>query len=474
MRMRTLMGIATTLLATASVTACIDDGDRDDDAETDADVVLGGKGDGTLAVTPAEHAIMMNVASYWGVENLRTQVGLSKRAADNIVKAQLGADGQRGTSDDTHFQTIGQLDKVPYVGPVTLQKLRDYTHTLDVFPEGAAERWKVRGGSLISTSTSGIGLWGGTPAAAIDRTGKPVVLYMGSIDHAVLNIGSAAPIDVPTDPQFLAYQDSNMQVAVDDKNAIHVFYGVLYAFNHLVYANGTWSAPQKISGDRLQVANGQNGELYALVRGTRSNAPFADLHTFKSDGTSTVETIPNVPQRTATSIAIAVDGSPVVGWTDAAPVTSTTVPGFKVRRVTTSGAEVSSFAIPSAWTYASNLIVTGATTPTVLLGDYRQSLHLLRDTGSGFAEALVAVQGQGFLGVMSGAAIDSNGLVTACASERDSYHLTEVTVDANGVAERRPLANYPVTRFCYVLTDAQGASHLIYGAGSAFVHAQVE
>ena len=53
-------------------------------------------------------------------------VGLDRRAAENIVAYRLGDDGLTGTSDDERFDTIAELDAVPYVGPVVFAKLLAY------------------------------------------------------------------------------------------------------------------------------------------------------------------------------------------------------------------------------------------------------------------------------------------------------------------------------------------------------------
>ncbi|MCA9520514.1 MAG: amidohydrolase family protein [Myxococcales bacterium] len=56
-------------------------------------------------------------------------VGISSRAATNIISHRDGADGKFGTSDDRLFLTVKELDDIPYVGTVTMQTLRDYVAT---------------------------------------------------------------------------------------------------------------------------------------------------------------------------------------------------------------------------------------------------------------------------------------------------------------------------------------------------------
>lgn len=55
--------------------------------------------------------------------SLTSEAQIDARAAKGIVGARDGADGKQGTADDQPFQTIAQLDAVPWVGPATLAKL---------------------------------------------------------------------------------------------------------------------------------------------------------------------------------------------------------------------------------------------------------------------------------------------------------------------------------------------------------------
>ncbi len=53
-------------------------------------------------------------------------VGLSPRAVDNILYAQLGDDGIEGTTDDQSFTDLYLLDAVPFIGPLAFEKLLTY------------------------------------------------------------------------------------------------------------------------------------------------------------------------------------------------------------------------------------------------------------------------------------------------------------------------------------------------------------
>ena len=55
---------------------------------------------------------------------LDKDVGLDRRAAERVIQHRNGPDGNFGTGDDDPFDTVKELDDVPYVGPSTLNRLR--------------------------------------------------------------------------------------------------------------------------------------------------------------------------------------------------------------------------------------------------------------------------------------------------------------------------------------------------------------
>jgi hypothetical protein len=57
---------------------------------------------------------------------LDDEVGLSSRAAANLMAFRAGADSTLGSSDDREFQSVAEVDAVPQVGPVTLETLVDF------------------------------------------------------------------------------------------------------------------------------------------------------------------------------------------------------------------------------------------------------------------------------------------------------------------------------------------------------------
>ncbi|NVB81328.1 MAG: hypothetical protein HOV81_23230 [Kofleriaceae bacterium] len=55
--------------------------------------------------------------------SLKAGAGITSRVSGNIVKHRDGADGASGTADDDRFDTLAELDAIPYVGPATLNAL---------------------------------------------------------------------------------------------------------------------------------------------------------------------------------------------------------------------------------------------------------------------------------------------------------------------------------------------------------------
>lgn len=59
-------------------------------------------------------------------EFLDQEVGLNRRAARSIIQQRAGEDGIAGSTDDRPIRSISGLDRLPYVGPSTLELLRRY------------------------------------------------------------------------------------------------------------------------------------------------------------------------------------------------------------------------------------------------------------------------------------------------------------------------------------------------------------
>src|SRR5262249_45137564 len=72
---------------------------------------------------------VLRVANELTRSQLDNPVALATKAADNIVTYRLGDDGVAATSDDQRFDTLAELDAVPYVGPIAFGLMLDYAQT---------------------------------------------------------------------------------------------------------------------------------------------------------------------------------------------------------------------------------------------------------------------------------------------------------------------------------------------------------
>ncbi len=92
--------------------------DRDDRFVSD------GKADGAIAEGSPEALGVLAVVNTLSTDALDDDVELDNRAAKNITSHRDGATAS--ASDDDPFDTLAELDAVPYVGPVAFGKLLDY------------------------------------------------------------------------------------------------------------------------------------------------------------------------------------------------------------------------------------------------------------------------------------------------------------------------------------------------------------
>jgi hypothetical protein len=63
-------------------------------------------------------------------------VPLDKRAAENLIAHRNGPDGVLGTADDDAFDTLAEVDAIPYVGATALAKLTAYAEAKGYVPSG--------------------------------------------------------------------------------------------------------------------------------------------------------------------------------------------------------------------------------------------------------------------------------------------------------------------------------------------------
>lgn len=121
------------LLCVLVVSACGGAAPEVDDSST-SDALTGGVQEGT-----PDAVGVLRVANELRADALQREVELRARAAEGIEAYRMGDDEVVGTSDDATFQTLAQLDAVPFVGPNEFRKMRDYARNHGLVPGPAAE-----------------------------------------------------------------------------------------------------------------------------------------------------------------------------------------------------------------------------------------------------------------------------------------------------------------------------------------------
>lgn len=109
-------------------------------ADLDAtDDTIGGKADSAVAAlegTREGYAVlrMLNDQEGSTFEFLDDTVALDRRAAANLVEHRDGLDGEPFTEDDDLFDSIEEVDDVPWVGPAALETLSEFARLNDYLP----------------------------------------------------------------------------------------------------------------------------------------------------------------------------------------------------------------------------------------------------------------------------------------------------------------------------------------------------
>jgi hypothetical protein len=155
--MKTTATLASLVIA---VTSCVGSPDEDgrDDSFND------GKADsGNVAEGSRQAKGVLRVANEVSLEVLREDppdgVGLADRAVDNIGDVRLGDDGAPGTADDGRFDTLAELDAVPFVGPIAFKKLLAYAEANGFVPRGTIVNGNIDGEQALLVYREGTGAW---------------------------------------------------------------------------------------------------------------------------------------------------------------------------------------------------------------------------------------------------------------------------------------------------------------------------
>jgi hypothetical protein len=129
-----------------------------------------GKAD-TAGISPdgAEARGILALVNAAGYDLLVEEVGIGDRPAANIVNFKIGDDGLTNTADDRTFQTLEQLDDVPYVGPKVFAALLSYARAHGWVAVGPADAGTTSGWADAGwppPMPADAGWWWPTPADA--------------------------------------------------------------------------------------------------------------------------------------------------------------------------------------------------------------------------------------------------------------------------------------------------------------------
>lgn len=107
------------------------------DGESDRYIVDGKADTGGIQEGTAEAGAVLHVASTFSRADLVDEVGLAAKAADNIIAYRNGDDEAANTSDDEKFDSLAELDAIPFVGPIAFGKLLAYAQANDLIEDNA-------------------------------------------------------------------------------------------------------------------------------------------------------------------------------------------------------------------------------------------------------------------------------------------------------------------------------------------------
>lgn len=116
-----LMGIVPACATPRADIAAIEDGESDGFVHADEKTDTTGIEEGS-----PEARGVLRVANTVEEDVLLEEIGLSERVVDNMVRYKLGDDERVGGDDDEAFDTLQELDAIPYVGARAFGAMLDY------------------------------------------------------------------------------------------------------------------------------------------------------------------------------------------------------------------------------------------------------------------------------------------------------------------------------------------------------------
>lgn len=117
----------------------------DDPLDGEHDDFPTGKSDGGIDEGSPEAMAVLALLNDESVDlvELDDDARLNARAARNIIDHRNGDDGQVATADDNPFDSLAELDDVPFVGPTALEALLHYAIAQGYLPESSARAFAL-------------------------------------------------------------------------------------------------------------------------------------------------------------------------------------------------------------------------------------------------------------------------------------------------------------------------------------------
>lgn len=209
LRVASVIGTLSALLV--AVPACTDAGiedGQDDEFPT-------GKSDGGIDEGSPEALgvlALVNDGSLTAAD-LKAAAGVTSKVARNIVNHRDGADGQHGTADDDAFDTLAELDAVPFVGPATLNALLEAARDRGLIPAAGGAQIDVMFSPLPAAESHNARI-----AKLIDEAKDSVDIAIYSYSDAGIATALRGAIARGVEVRFL-FETANEDKGISDPTA---------------------------------------------------------------------------------------------------------------------------------------------------------------------------------------------------------------------------------------------------------------
>ncbi len=166
------------------------------------DSFLGGNGktDTGISEGSPEARGVLKVVNSKRYRELKDNAGLAPNAAWNIVMHRAGPDELDNTADDDPFDSLAELDAVPFVGAGTFSKLVEYADELGLIDHGSEGPLLARIEALdaMFPAGRGAGKWDVKPSTPTDMLQEYMDTFYEPDDWEILENEPAFDVDTST------------------------------------------------------------------------------------------------------------------------------------------------------------------------------------------------------------------------------------------------------------------------------------